>query len=140
MSFRPPGDPVALDNALTDIIQSDPDCLAAGWVDMATGALLRVMTGNQPEDGVDLVAAATTDVFKRVDVVGIEQLFKSAHGVSPSDHYFREIIVKSRDLIHMFARGQHQDDPVLVVVMRVSADLAVVIRSARGALTAVADG
>lgn len=131
---------MALDTALTSILQSDPDCLAAGWVDMATGALLRVKTGRQPEAAADLVATATSEIFQRVDVVGIEQLFKTAHGVSTADHYFREIIVKSRDLIHMFARGQHQDDPVLVVIMRVSADLAVIIRSARGALTAVADG
>lgn len=131
---------MALDSALTSILHSDPDCLAAGWVDSATGALLRVKTGRQSDAAADLVAAATTEVFRRVDVAGIEQLFKTAHGVSPADPYFREIIVKSRDLIHMFARGQHQDDPVLVVIMRVSADLAVIIRSARGALTATADG
>ena len=128
---------MSLDEALTDIMQSDPECIAAGWVDTETGLLIRVKTGNQPLEGLELVSTATSDVFQRASVADIEQLFKSAHGVATGDHYFREIIVKSRDVIHVFARGHKQDDPMLVVIVRLAADLGVVIHRARWAVSAI---
>ena len=131
---------MSLDEALTDIMKSDPECIAAGWVDTETGLLIRVKTGSQPQEGLELVSTATSDIFERGNVGDIEQLFKTAHGVPSTDHYFREIIVKSGDVIHVFARGQRQDDPMLIVIVRVAADLGVVIHRARWAISAIEPG
>jgi len=129
---------VSLDKALSDIMKNVPECIAAGWVDMNTGMLLGVKTvDSHPQEVLDLVAAATTDLFQGTNVVAIEQMFKKARGVSSAEHYFREIIVNSTNLIHIFARGKKKEDQVLVVVTRVSANLGMVLSKARTALAAV---
>jgi len=105
---------------------------------MNTGMLLGVKTvDSHPQEVLDLVAAATTDLFQGTNVVAIEQMFKKARGVSSAEHYFREIIVNSTNLIHIFARGKKKEDQVLVVVTRVSANLGMVLSKARTALAAV---
>jgi hypothetical protein len=105
---------------------------------MNTGMLLGVKTvDSHPQEVLDLVAAATTDLFQGANVVAIEQMFKKARGVTHAEHYFREIIVNSQNLIHVFIRGKKKEDQVLVVVTRVSANLGMVITKTRVALGAV---
>jgi len=129
---------VSLDKALSDIMKNVPECIAAGWVDMNTGMLLGVKTvDSHPQEVLDLVAAATTDLFQGSNVVAIEQMFKKARGVTTAEHYFREIIVLSQNLLHIFARGKKKDAQVLVVVTRVSANLGMALTKTRAALSAV---
>lgn len=129
---------MSLDKALSDIMKNVPDCIATGWVDMNTGMLLGVKTvDSHPQEVLDLVAAATTDLFQGTNVVAIEQMFKKARGVNTAEHYFREIIVNSSNLIHIFARGKKKEDQVLVVITRISANLGMVLSKARTALAAV---
>lgn len=129
---------MSLDKALADIMKNVPDCIAAGWVDMNTGMLLGVKTvDSHPQEVLDLVAAATTDLFQGANVSAIEEMFKKARGVTSAEHYFREIIVMSQNLIHVFARGKKKEDQVLVVVTRVSANLGMVITKSRAALGSV---
>jgi hypothetical protein len=112
MSFAiaTPGDSVSLDQALADIIDSVPGCVATGWVDMDTGVLLGVRGAAPPH---------------RLD---------RAHGVS-AEHYFRELAAPSQHTIHMFACRTR--DQVLVVVTRMSANLRAVIARTRAVLSAV---
>lgn len=131
---------MSLEQALSDVMNSDPECVAAGWVDTSTGLLIQVRTGERPLEGLEAVSTATSDVFQRSRVADIEALFKSAHGVTTGDPFFREIIVKSRDVIHVFARGQREDDPMLVVIVGLDADLGVVIHRARWAVSAIEGG
>jgi hypothetical protein len=129
---------VSLDRALAEIMKNVPECLATGWVDMNTGMLLGVKTvDSHPQEVLDLVAAATTDIFQGPNVVAIEQMFKKTRGVTTGEHYFREIIVMSQNLIHVFMRGKKKEDQVLVVVTRVSANLGMVLTKSRAALGAV---
>lgn len=129
---------VSLDRALAEIMKNVPECLATGWVDMNTGMLLGVKTvDSHPQEVLDLVAAATTDLFQGPNVVAVEQLFKKARGVTTREHYFREIVVMSQNLIHVFMRGKKKDDQVLVIVTRVSANLGMVLTKSRAALGAV---
>jgi len=129
---------VSLDKALAEIMKNVPECLASGWVDMNTGMLLGVKTvDSHPQEVLDLVAAATTDIFQGPNVVAIEQMFKKARGVATGEHYFREIIVMSQNLIHVFMRGKKKEDQVLVVVTRVSANLGMVLTKSRASLAAV---
>src|SRR5690606_15683017 len=107
------GEPrMSLDTALTKAQQSVPECVAAGYVDMSTGMLLGVKTvDSHPQEVLDLVAAATADLFQGQSVTAIEKLFRRSRGqAEDGNHYFKEIIVFSDNLIHVFLRSKKQRD------------------------------
>ncbi|MBO6940367.1 MAG: hypothetical protein JJ863_35665 [Deltaproteobacteria bacterium] len=131
---------MSLDNAIAEAVKAVPDCLAAGYVDMKTGMLLGVKTvDSHPQEVLDLVAAATGDLFQGPNVVAIEQMFKKNRGVveDPDHHYFHEIIVLSENLLHVFQRAKRNVDMVFVVVCRVSANLGMVLTKSRMQLSKV---
>lgn len=130
---------MSLDQALVKVQQQVPECVAAGFVDMTTGMLLGIKTvDSHPQEVLDLVAAATGDMYQGPNVSAIEKLFKKSRGVTAdSHHYFQEIIVLSDNLIHVFQRCKRNETLVLVVVCRVSANLGMVLTKARSALPAV---
>lgn len=130
---------MSVDDALNDVVRTVPDCLAAGWVDMNTGMLLGIKTvDSHPQEVIDLLAAATGDLYQGSNVVAIEKLFKRARGVSESDteHYFQEVIILSKNLIHVFVRGKAQDQ-ILVTVCRTGANLGMVLTKTRQGLVGV---
>jgi len=128
-----------LDVAIATAQKNVPDCVAVGFVDMKTGMLLAVKTvDSHPQEVLDLVAAATGDLFQGSNVSAIEQMFKKVRGVKDDGgHYFQEIIVNSDNLVHVFQRGKRNPDMVLVTVCRASANLGMVISKARSALSGV---
>ncbi len=130
---------MSLEAALSNVQKSVPECLAVGFVDMKTGMLLGVKTvDSHPQEVLDLVAAATGDLFQGTNVSAIEALFKKGRGVKDDGHhYFQEIIILSDNLIHVFQRCKRNEDLVLVTVCRVSANLGMVLSKARGVLTSV---
>lgn len=130
---------MSLDAAIQDVVKSVPECLAAGCVDMKTGMLLSVKTvDSHPQEVLDLVAAATGDLFQGSNVVAIENMFKKTRGVAnDGHHYFQEIIVLSDNLLHVFQRGKRNEDIVVVSVCRVSANLGMVLTKSRMAITKV---
>ncbi|MEU8898169.1 hypothetical protein [Nocardia sp. NPDC048505] len=96
-----------------------PECLAAGAIDMSTGMLLAVQTvDNHPAEVLDLLAAATLELFQGRNVVMIEDIWKERRGVQSDQHYFQEILVNSENLAHLFLRTPSSDDIVIVVVCR----------------------
>lgn len=127
---------MSLDNAIAKVVSSVPECVAAGVVDMSTGMLLGVKTvDSHPQEVLDLVAAATSDLFQGDNVVTIEKMFKKTRGVKEDNHhYFREIIVYSDNLLHIFQRGAKNDGIVLVAVCRKNANLGMALVKARGAM------
>ncbi|WP_024870139.1 hypothetical protein [Pseudoxanthomonas suwonensis] len=131
---------MSLDKALAASQSEIPECVAAGYVDMATGMLLGVRTvDSHPPEVLDLVAAATGDLFQGRNVVEVENLFKKARGLSPNDggHYFNEIVVFSTNLIHVFLRSRRYPEHAAVFVTRGSANVGMVLMKARAALPAV---
>lgn len=129
---------MSLDTALTKAQQSVPECVAAGYVDMSTGMLLGVKTvDSHPQEVLDLVAAATADLFQGQSVTAIERLFRKARGQAEDGaHYFKEIIVFSDNLIHVFLRTKKKSQAV-VFVCRSSANIGMVIVKSRAALNEV---
>lgn len=128
-----------LDAALGDVQTTVPECVAVGLVDMRTGMLLSVKTvDSHPQEVLDLVAAATRDLFLGANVTAIERMFKRARGVRDDGrHYFGEFIVLSENLVHLFQRCTTSSDFVLITVCRITANLGMVLAKARGALAAV---
>ena len=130
---------MSLDSELSNIQRNVPDCVATGFVDMKTGMLLGIKTvDSHPQEVIDLVAAATGDLFQGSNVVAVERMFKKSRGVEDDGHhFFQEIIVMSDNLLHVFQRAKRNEDLVLVVVCRGSANLGMVLTKSRQGLPSV---
>lgn len=130
---------MSLDKALITAQTQVPECLAVGYVDMSTGMLLSVRTvDSHPSEVLDLVAAATADLFQGTNVTAIEQLFKKSRGTTQDDrHYFKEMLIFSENLLHVFMRGKKNADHALVIVCRGTANVGMVLTKSRLALPAV---
>ena len=131
---------MGLEATLQAAIATVPECVAAGYLDISSGMLLAVKTvDSHPREVLDLVAAATADIFQGANVSMIEKLFRQTRGLPPDDgmHYFQEIIVNSENLIHVFMRGKKNPDHVLVFVCRKTANLGMALTKARIALPGV---
>lgn len=128
-----------LDRALTNAQNAIPECVAAGYVDMSTGMLLAVKTvDSHPREVLDLVAAATADLFQGSNVVAIERMFKKSRGVKDDGHhYFQELLVMSDNLLHIFMRGKKNIEHAAVFVCRKNANLGMALTKARMALESI---
>ena len=66
---------MSLDVAIAALMKQVPDCVACGVVDISTGMLLGVKTtDSHPQEVLDLVAAATGDLFQGSNVIAIENM------------------------------------------------------------------
>lgn len=127
---------MSLDAVLNKAAASVPECLAAGYVDVSSGMLLSIKTvDSHPREVIDLVAAATADLFNGPNVSMIERMFKKSRGLADDGHhYFQEIIVNSDNLIHVFMRGKRNPEYVAVFVCRRTANLGMALTKARLAM------
>lgn len=128
----------ALDKALQEAIKEIPECVAGGYVDMETGMLLGVKTvESHPQEVLELVAAATADLFQGKTVSEIERLWNKARGIQSSAHYFNEIIVFSTNLIHVFLRGRKNPNHAACFVSRADANVGMVLSRSRAVMNKV---
>lgn len=129
---------MSLDNALQKAVTAIPECVAAGYVDLSSGMILGMKSvDSHPSQVIELLAAATADLFQGPNVQAIEKLFRSARGVPENgQHYFQEIIVNSDNLIHVFLRGKKQEQ-VATFVCRKGANLGMVLTKARSVMVEV---
>lgn len=127
-----------LSSALQTAIAAIPECLAAGYIDLSSGMLLGIKSvDSQPTEVVELLAAATADLFQGTNVKMIESIFKKARGLKDDGHhYFQEIIINSDNLIHVFIRGKNEEQ-VACFVCRKSANLGMAITKARSSMPAL---
>ncbi|MCB1020500.1 MAG: hypothetical protein H6509_06685 [Bryobacterales bacterium] len=130
---------MSLDQALSKAQNDVPECLAVGYVDMTTGMLLAVKTlDSHPQEVLDLVAAATADLFQGKSVTAIEQIFRRSRGQAEDGaHYFQEILVFSSNLIHVFIRGKKHPEQAAVFVCRAGANIGMVLSKSRGSMAAI---
>lgn len=130
---------MSLEDAMQKSISEIPECLAGGYVDLTSGMLLGIKTvDSHPQEVLEMLAAATADLFQGPNVVTIENMFKKARGLPLDDfHYFQEIIVNSENLIHIFMRSKANQEHVVTFVCRRTANLGMVLTKARAALPKV---
>ncbi len=123
---------MSADAIVQSLMSNVPKAIAAGVVDMGSGMLLAIKTvDSHPQAVLDMVAAATKDLYEGDTVMNIENTFKKARGDSYSGHYFREIIVTSKNLLHIFARLEGQENVVAVVVARIDTNLGLALMKTR---------
>lgn len=128
-----------LEQQLAASVYSIPECIAGGYVDVSCGMLLAIKTvDSHPREVVDMVAAATADLFTGANVTAIEKLFKKSRGLTEDGHhYFQEMIVNSDNLIHVFLRGKRYSEYVAVFVCRKTANLGMVLTKARATMPVI---
>ena len=108
---------MSLKAQIVKAVNEIPECLAGGFVDISTGMLLDVKTvDSHPDEVLQLVAAATADLFAGKNVSMIEAFFKKSRGLEADDyHYFQEIIVNSDNWIEAaLGRLRQREQRVLV--------------------------
>ncbi|MDD2776296.1 MAG: hypothetical protein PHU06_10095 [Gallionella sp.] len=129
---------MSLDQALQTAASNVPECLAAGYIDLASGMLLGIKSvDSQPSEVIDLLAAATSDLFQGPNVRMIESIFKKARGLTDDGHhYFQEIIINSDNLLHVFLRGKNEEQ-VACFVCRRSVNLGMALTKARSSMPAI---
>ncbi|MGO9816996.1 MAG: hypothetical protein ACLPG5_02810 [Acidocella sp.] len=124
-----------LATTISKAITTIPECLAAGVVDVASGLLLDIKTvDSHPNEVIDLLAAATSDLFQGPNVVAVENLFKKSRGIESNEHYFEEIIVNSKNLLHVFIRGRRNQDYVVCFLCRKTVNLGMALTKARSSM------
>ncbi len=123
---------MSVDSIVNAAIANVPKSVASGVVDMGTGLLLGVKTTEQhPQAVLDMLAAATQDMFEGPSVISIEQAFKQIRNDSSDEHYFNEVIVSSKNLIHVFSRLKQNPQVVISVVCSGDTNLGLVIMKLR---------
>ena len=122
-----------ISNTLKEFRQNIRDYVGCGFVDMSTGMLLSVDTvDNHPHEILDVVAAATADLFQGKNVSQIEVLWNQVRGSSEGgQHYFKEILVNSDNLVHLFMRSTTNNDVAAVIICRRNVSIGMLFAQAR---------
>ena len=123
---------MSADSMCKALLNDVPKALAAGLVDMETGMLLATKTtDSHPQDVMDMLAAGTKELFEGDMSMMIDRTFKKSRGDSKKEPYFKEIIVNSKNLIHLFMRVPAMPNVVATVVCRIDANLGLVVTKGR---------
>lgn len=123
-----------INNTLKEFRQNVPDYVASGFVDMSTGMLLAVDTvDNHPREILDVLAAATADLFQGRNVTQIEALWNQYRGVE-GGNYFKEILVNSDNLVHLFLRSASNPEVTAVIVCTRQVSIGMLFAQARAVL------
>lgn len=122
----------AVNNALRAFRSDVPEYVGSGIVDLSTGMLLAVDTmDTYPRDILDVLAAATVDLFQGRSVTQIENMWKQQRGVIEEKHYFQEILIYSDHLVHLFLRSTAIEELVAVVICRRNVSVGMLFAMAR---------
>ena len=115
---------MSIESALTSAIETIPDCIAAGYVDMETGMLLGVEASDrESSDALENLALSVANLFQGRGAKGFEELLRSAE-IGETEHPgFGEIAVFSNDRLHIFLRTQKYPDHVVCYICRDSANI-----------------
>ncbi len=124
---------MSFDAAIKKAQTSVPECVAVGYVDMSTGMLLGVTTvDSHPSEVLNLVSAATADLFQGPSVKTIETMFRRSRGqTEDGHHYFQEIMVFSDNLLHVFLRSKKYPEQAAVFVCRASVNIGMALTKSR---------
>lgn len=121
-----------VNNALKSFRRDVPDYIGSGVVDMSTGMLLAMDTvDNHPREILDILAAATADLFQGRTVSQIEDVWKQSRGVMDQRHYFQEMLVNSENLVHLFMRSKANPDIVATVICTRQVNIGMLFAQAR---------
>jgi hypothetical protein len=86
---------------------------------------------NHPREILDVLAAATADLFQGKNVTQIEALWNQYRGVSEGGNYFKEILVNSDHLVHLFLRSASNPEVTAVIICTRQVSIGMLFAQAR---------
>ncbi|WP_170525931.1 hypothetical protein [Ruegeria arenilitoris] len=130
---------MTIDAALTTAMETIPDCIAAGYVDMETGMLLGMSaTGTEDGAALETLAIAVANLFQGRGVQAFEALLASTGLQDPENPGFGEISVFSNDRLHIFMRTRAYPEHVVCYICRDSANIGLTLTKSHLSLGPVA--
>jgi hypothetical protein len=108
-----------IDDAVRRVVESVDGAVACGVVDLDTGMLLGVHNAAAYTSTLnEVVAAATTDMFRGAAIGRIEQMVRQHRGLTEDgEHYFDEIQITSKHNYH-FAKALKGGKAVIMLVTK----------------------
>lgn len=130
---------MSIEKALAAAMETIPDCLAAGYVDMETGMLLGINSAvSDDAEVLENLALAVANLFQGRGVKAFEDLLRTA-GTEETEHRgFGEIAVFSNDRLHIFLRTREYPDHVVCYICRDSANIGLALTKSHLSLGPVA--
>ena len=120
-----------VDTTLKSFRQDIPEYVGSGVVDLTTGILLGVDTlDEQPREILDVMGAATADLFEGRTVNQIESMWRRHQGVADDRHSLQEVLIRSNGLVLLFLRSR-QTDIVTAVACRREVNIGMLLAQAR---------
>ena len=130
---------MSIESALASAIETIPDCIAAGYIDMETGMLLGLDASDQDSaDALESLALAVANLFKGRGTKGFEDLLRSANIEETEHPGFGEIAVFSNDRLHIFLRTQEYPDHLVCYICRDRANIGLALTKSHLSLGTVA--
>lgn len=104
-----------LATVLNQVLYDLEDCYAVAYVDTAERVLLGIETRKSlPREVVELIAAATADMYNAPNMVKVADIFKSRKGHESSRSNVNEIIVRGDGTVYILLRALSNCDRICV--------------------------
>ncbi|MGV6805107.1 MAG: hypothetical protein ACWA49_12945 [Ruegeria sp.] len=130
---------MSIEAALTDAMETIPDCIAAGYIDMETGMLLGTSTSDAAgSDVMDTLAIAVANLFQGRGIKAFEEMLQAAGLQEPENPGFGEIAVFSNDRLHVFLRTRKYPEHVVCYICQDSANVGLALTKSHLSLGPVA--
>ncbi len=129
---------MSIEAALTSAMETVPDCVAAGYVDMETGMLLGMKaTSSDSQDAMDNLAMAVANLFQGRGIKAFEELMCKAGVQDAEEPGFGEIAVFSNDRLFVFLRTQKYPEHVVCYICKDSTNVGLALTKSHLSLGSV---
>ncbi|NOE19422.1 hypothetical protein GS634_14940 [Ruegeria atlantica] len=130
---------MSIQTALNSAMETIPDCIAAGYIDMETGMLLGSSVSDPDcADSLDVLAVAVANLFQGRGVAAFEALLRQAGSADEESAGFGEVAVFSKDRLSIFLRTKEYPDHVVCYICRNSANVGLALTKSHLSLGPVA--
>ncbi|WP_171205133.1 hypothetical protein [Ruegeria sp. HKCCA0235A] len=130
---------MSIQTALNSAMETIPDCIAAGYIDMETGMLLGSSVSDPDcADSLDVLAVAVANLFQGRGVAAFEALLRQAGSADEENAGFGEVAVFSKDRLNIFLRTKEYPDHVVCYICRNSANVGLALTKSHLSLGPVA--
>ncbi|NOC92704.1 hypothetical protein GS614_12300 [Ruegeria sp. HKCCD6604] len=130
---------MSIQAALNSAMETIPDCIAAGYIDMETGMLLGSSVSDPDcADSLDVLAVAVANLFQGRGVAAFEALLRQAGSADEENAGFGEVAVFSKDRLNIFLRTKEYPDHVVCYICRNSANVGLALTKSHLSLGPVA--
>ncbi|WP_210092907.1 hypothetical protein [Ruegeria sp. HKCCSP346] len=130
---------MSIQTALNSAMETIPDCIAAGYIDMETGMLLgSSVSDSDCADSLDVLAVAVANLFQGRGVAAFEALLRQAGSADEENAGFGEVAVFSKGRLNIFLRTKEYPDHVVCYICRNSANVGLALTKSHLSLGPVA--